>query len=68
MAANRFFGLNRGGHLLDVAVIDTSPATTPTVTGKEIEIAINTTAFPNKADILLALENLSNFILQQPYP
>jgi hypothetical protein len=56
--ATYFFGINYGDGLQSV----TQSAST---TGKDIEVAINTTAnVPTKNDLLVALENLESAITQ----
>lgn len=56
--ATYFFGINYGDGLQSV----TQSSTT---TGKDIEVAINTTAnVPTKNDLLVALENLEAAITQ----
>jgi len=56
--ATYFFGINNGDN--EYAV--TSGATT---TGKDVEVAINTTAnVPSEQELLIALEKLENAILR----
>lgn len=61
MAANLFIGLNRGDTLNDIV-------SSGTTTGKEIEIAVDKTKVTYKNDLLVALENLEAFIVEQSYP
>jgi hypothetical protein len=55
-----YYGLNVGDNA-DKAVVSTSP------TGKEIEVQCDG-AIPARLPLELALRNLENFILQQPFP
>lgn len=61
MAANLFVGINLGQNLNQV-VSNTS------TNGTDIEIAVDTTKVASRNDLLVALENLEAFIVQQTYP
>lgn len=56
--ATYFFGINNGDN--EYAVVNQA-----TTTGKDIEIAINTTAnVPSEQELLIAIEKLENAILR----
>lgn len=57
-----YYGINEGDNEYEAAV--SSSATT----SKEIEIVVNDTAFTDRASVLIAIDNLKNFILRQNYP
>ena len=57
-----WYGLNEGDNEYE-AVVDTAATTS-----KEIEIVVNDTAFTDRASVLIAIDNLKNFILRQNYP
>lgn len=59
--ATAFYALNYGQNQ-DSAVVAAS------TNSKDVEIAINLANVPNREAALVAIENLENFILTQPWP
>jgi hypothetical protein len=57
-----YYGINEGDNEYEAAV------STSATTSKEIEIVVNDTAFTDRASVLIAIDNLKNFILRQNYP
>jgi hypothetical protein len=57
-----YYGINEGDNEYEAAV------STSSTTSKEVEIVVNDTAVTDRATLLIALENLRNFILRQNYP
>lgn len=57
-----YYGINEGDNEYEAAVSSSS------TTSKEVEIVVNDTAVTDRATLLIALENLRNFILRQNYP
>ena len=55
----QYFGIDRGGQFKDVA-------TGTSTTGKNIELAVDLTSNATRADVLLAIEAIENFILSNP--
>jgi hypothetical protein len=59
--ASRYIGINLGGSLSGVS--DDS-----STTSKSIELVIDMVAAPKKQDVMLALEHIEAYLLQQEYP
>jgi hypothetical protein len=57
-----YYGINEGDNEYEAAV-DTS-----STTSKEVEIVVNDTAVTDRTSLLVAIDNLKNFILRQNYP
>jgi hypothetical protein len=57
-----YYGINEGDNEYEAAV------STSSTTSKEVEIVVDDTAVTDRATLLIALENLRNFILRQNYP
>lgn len=57
-----YYGINEGDNEYEAAV------STSATTSKEVEIVVNDTAVTDRTTLLVAIDNLKNFILRQNYP
>jgi hypothetical protein len=59
--ATYFYGINNGDDEYEAVV-------SATTTGKDVEVVVNSSVnVPSRQELLLAIENLENFILRQNY-
>ena len=60
--ANRYWGLDRGEHKVDVTEGSSSTATT------DVEVRYDIASSMDKSEVLIALEEIKNYIIENQWP